>query len=371
MKICFLSKSLDIRGGIGRYTRDIVENISRQKGVEAIVLTEKKSGHKLEKAILRPSLLLRDLLNLFVNVFKIRKYIKKCDIVHALDGYPYGVIIALANIGINKKLIINGVGTYSVLPLDESIKKFLLKLAYKKADKILCISKFTENQILKRVKLDNVIVINLGVDYDKFAKPHKNIYGTIQKRKTILSVVGGLKRRKGLHISISAVAGAKKKYTNIKYYIVGSQTDDREYFNELKNLVRKYNLEENIEFIENLSDSNLINLYYKSDVFLLTSININDNDFEGFGLVYLEAGACGKPAIGTFNCGAEDAIINNATGLLVPQNDIQKTAEAILKILDNPELAKKLGENGRKRALQMSWDNVVKKYIKEYKKLLL
>jgi len=51
---------------------------------------------------------------------------------------------------------------------------------------------------------------------------------------------------------------------------------------------------------------------------------------------------------------------------LVPQNDIHKTAEAILKLLDNFELAKKMGENGEKRAQEMDWENVVKKYIEIY-----
>lgn len=372
MRICFLNKNLDIIGGVGRYGRDIVDSISRQKGVEAIVLTEGKSGHKLEKPILRESLLLRDLLNLFVNAFKIRKYIKKCDIIHALDGYPYGVIAALANIGTGKKLVINGIGTYTILPFENPIKKVLLMWAYKQANKVLCISSYTEKQLLKKVKINSTIVVNHGVNYEKFNRSilSKALNQRESTRpKVVLSVAGGLKCRKGIHIAIPAVAEVKKKYPDIKYYIVGSQSDDREYFNKLKDLVKKYDLVRNVIFLENLSDEQLIQLYYSADLFLLTSINIQ-NDFEGFGLVYLEAGACGKPAIGTFNCGAEDAIIDNITGLLVPQKDVEKTSEAILKLLDNPDLAKKLGENGKKRARQMSWDKVAKKYIKEYKKIL-
>lgn len=131
-------------------------------------------------------------------------------------------------------------------------------------------------------------------------------------------------------------------------------------------MVKEHNLGKNVKFFQNISDEDLIKLYYQADVFLLTPINIDNNNFEGFGLVYLEAGACGKPVIGTLGCGAEDAVVNGVTGLLVPQNNIKKTAEAILNLLDNSELAKKLGESGKKRAQQMSWDNVVKKYIKVY-----
>ena len=84
-------------------------------------------------------------------------------------------------------------------------------------------------------------------------------------------------------------------------------------------------------------------------------------------MVYLEANACGKPVIGTYNCGAEDAIKDGFNGFLVPQNNIEKTSQAVLKILDNPDLAKKLGINGKKKAQDMNWQNTVEKYMKIYK----
>jgi len=266
----------------------------------------------------------------------------------------------LANIGLNKKLIISGIGTYSVLPLDEPIKKWFLRWAYKRADKIICISSFTEKQILKRINLHNTVVINHGVDYNKFQIDYRE-----QNKEKIILSVGALKPRKGYHISIPAIAEVKKKYPDIKYYIVGGKPQKI-----YTDLVKSLNLEKNVEFLQDLFDEELIKLYCKSNIFLLASITINDNDFEGFGLVYLEAGACGKPVIGAHGSGAEDAIIDGETGILVPQNDVQKTAEAILKLLDDPELAKKMGENGKKFAKKMDWDNVIKKYIKTYEKEL-
>ena len=208
------------------------------------------------------------------------------------------------------------------------------------------------------------IVINDGINFDKFSN-----YKFIKKREChpqVLSV-GILKHRKGYHISILAIAEVKKKHPNIKYYIVGNH-DSKIYWNTLKSVVAKYALENNVIFLENIKDEQLIDLYYASDVFVLVSVNINDN-FEGFGLVYLEAGACGKPVIGTYGCGAEDAVIDGETGILVPQNDIKKTAEAILRLLDNPELTQRMGENGKKRAKEMDWDNVAKKYTEVYKEI--
>lgn len=356
MKICFLNQNLNIYAGVGRYGRDIINNISQVKDMEIIVLTEEKSDDNFNFSILSPSFRLRQLPYIFINALRIRKYIKKCDIIHALDGYPYGVIATLANIGLNKKLIINGIGTYSVLPLDKPIKCSLLRWAYKKANKVLCISKFTEKQILNRVKLNNTIIINHGVDYDKFQVNYQK-----QNTEKIVLSVGALKMRKGYHVSIPAIAEVKKKYPEIKYYIVGGKPTEM-----YLNLVEKYNLKENVRFFYNISDEELIKLYYDADIFLLTPVTINDNDFEGFGLVYLEAGACGRPVIGTYDCGAEEAIINNTTGILISQNDVRATTEAVLKLLNNPDLAEKMGQNGKEFAKKMSWSNMTKEYIKIY-----
>ncbi len=359
MKVCFLAKTLDEKRGEGRFALELINSLKKDKEIELVVLTEVDDHSDLAKPILKKSLGLNHILNIFINAFRARKYVKTCDIIHALDGYPYGVIAALTVIGLKKRVIITGVGTYTILPLDKSIIKILTKWAYKRVYKILCISNFTKDQILKRIKLDNIDVISLGVDYDKFQKVIA-LEGNGSK-KIILSV-GALKPRKGYHISIPAIVKIKKRYPNIKYYIVGGRPPKI-----YSDLVKNLKLEKNIEFLENLSDEELIKLYYQSDIFLLVPVTINDNDFEGFGLAYLEAGACGKPVIGTYNCGAEDAIINNKTGFLVSPNDINATSKFILKLLDDSGLARGMGKEGRIFAQKMSWDNVIKKYLSFYK----
>ncbi|MFC1700634.1 glycosyltransferase family 4 protein [Patescibacteria group bacterium] len=372
MKICFLTNTLNIDSGWGRYSWEVVRRIEKEKDVKIIVLTENFFNNSLEKPILKNSC--KNLFFIFYSAIKARRYIKQCDIIHCLDAYPYGIIGALANIGLNKKLIVNGVGSYSVAPLSplekggllrkiyRVLKKNLLKWTYVKTDSIPCISSFFEKQILKLIILKNTKVVHLGIDFDKF-QISNYIIKKDKKDKIILSV-GELKRRKGYHISIPAIVEVRKKYPNLKYYIVGHQKN-KPFFNKLKKLAEKHQLENNIIFLQGISDKELIKLYHQSDLFLLTSVNIGLH-FEGFGLVYLEANACGKPVIGTYNCGAEDAIKNEFNGLLVQQNNIKNTSDAILKILDNPELAQELGENGIKRAKEMSWQNTVKEYIKIY-----
>lgn len=369
MRVCFLTNTTDEKSGWGRYSRAIIQKM-KERGIDCAVFVEAASDAQ-EKPLLNKSL--QSVFFLFLSALKIRKRLKNCDIIHCLDGYPYGVIGTLANVGLKKKLIINGVGTYSVAPLYQRRTSLLLKWAYRRADKILCISHYTLNEIQKKMPgLNNLEFVPLGVDLKKFSNLAGNgVFNRIkrnfkeaQKDDKIIMSVGALKSRKGYHISIPAVAEVIKEMPNIKYYIIGDQSS-KSYFEKLKQIIRKNNIEEHVFFLQNISDEDLIQYYYDADLFLLTPVNA-DHHFEGFGLVYLEASACGMPVIGTLNCGAEDAVQNGMTGILVPQSDIEKTAEAIKKIFKDPFLAKQLGENGKKYAAEMSWDKTVDKILKAY-----
>jgi phosphatidyl-myo-inositol dimannoside synthase len=352
--VLVITKTLSIDDGQGRYSVDLINRLLK---FYRLIVFCRDFADASKRYVDCRNIEFHKLNNRFFS-FKFLKLAGKADFIHSFSDFPYCLMPFWFNFLVRKPVFITVHGTYGVFPLENPINGFFLRRAYKKARKIFCISNFTKNQIMKRIKLDNLEVINNGVDYDKFQIIKKSESGT---GTGIVLSVGALKPRKGYHISIPAVAEVKKIYPDIKYYIVGGKPTD--FYSDL---VKKYNLEKNIKFFINISDDELIDLYHQSDVFLLPSITFNDNDFEGFGLVYLEAGACGKPVIGTYGCGAEDAIIDGETGFLVPQSDIKMTSGAILKLINNPSLAQEMGESGRKRARQMSWENVVKKYIQTY-----
>jgi glycosyltransferase involved in cell wall biosynthesis len=348
MKICFLINDMNPKAGWGRYANDLISAV-RGAGHEVVILKAEDDGFD-GLPVLRG--------NLFLLSLKVRKYLAHCDIIHALDGYPYGIIATLANLGLNKKLVITIQGTYSVAPLYNFVTGPMLKWAYKKADKIISISQYTKKEILEKIDLRDIEVINHGIDFEKFHKLSED-----SKEKFILGV-GALKYRKGYHISIPAFAEAKKEFPDLKYKIVGSQKDAK-YFDKLKDLVREYGIENDVEFLTGLSDESLSDLYRRAKIFVLTSVNENHH-FEGFGLVFLEAAAAGLPVIGTLNNGIEDAVKDNYNGILVPQNDIEKTAKAIADIIKNENLRKKMSLNSIAWAKNHDWEKVVVKYIKAY-----
>lgn len=87
-------------------------------------------------------------------------------------------------------------------------------------------------------------------------------------------------------------------------------------------------------------------------------------DMEGFGLVYLEAAACGKPVVASAVGGAADAVVPDETGLIVNPHEPQSIAAALCQLLREPQLAKRLGEAGRQRVLrEFTWDRTVEQLM--------
>jgi len=339
MKICYLIDNINPKHGGGRYAGDLIAAVKKE-GYEVTVLE----------------------VNSILDTVKVRKYCKNCDIIHAIDGYPYGVVAALANIGLTKKVVITVQGTYAVAPLYSFSKAALVKWAYKKADMIVAISRYTKKEILKKVSVQNIEVINHGVYFDEIYKE------PIESEEKFILSVGGLKYRKGYHISIPAFALAKKEIPDLKYKIISGYKDDV-YFGELKKIAARCGVEKDVEFLSGMSDESRNDLYRKAKLFILTSVNENHH-FEGFGLVFLEAAAAGLPVIGTLDNGIEDAVKNNFNGILVPQNDIKAAAEALLKILKDERWRKELSLNSFSWAKDNDWSKAGVKYVGVYQSIV-
>lgn len=356
MKILYLLHNLDSNNGWGRFAKEFISRMIKA-GIKAKILTEIGSKFPEEKVILRRSW------SALPTSFKVRQYFKRADIdlVHSFEGNPYAIIAYLAGFGLNKKHIITANGAYSVQPLYRFLTKTILKRAYRKAKKIVCVSRYVEKEIKRKVNLNNTEVITLGVDFKKFSGNRKT------GSEPFILGVGNLGFRKGYHISIPAFAEVAKRIPGIKYYIAGKI--NKELLNEYQRIIEKHKLQNRIIFLGSLNDKELRELYLSAELFILTSVNI-EHHFEGFGLVFLEAASAGLPVIGTSGCGIVDAVSENKNGFLVPQNNIKATARAMLKILTNPDLKNRFSKNSIEWAKENSWDNVIKKYIKVYEDVI-
>ena len=341
MKIIYFTSNLEGKDGWSRHSLGVIEYF--KKKYEAVVLVSRLDPdlnikqlqvlREPEVYLAKPWLVLWDLL-------KVRKVISKLSrssdgniVVHFLLE-PYALFLPFLKKRFKAVLTLHG--TYSIIPLKSIKTGFLAKKYIKLVDKIIAVSSFTRDFFIKEypdlVPRDKFEVINNGINFSARGGP---AFGwrvgqslKTDKTKRIL-FVGMIKNRKGVHNLLGAVAKLRTKFKDFQVDVIGKYKENSAYFKKLKEIVRENNLEDCVYFRGKVSGEELDRYYRRSDVLVMPSVNEGYN-FEGFGIVYLEANMFGVPVIGSINSGAEDAIIDGKTGFLVDPYDHKVLAEKIL-----------------------------------------
>jgi glycosyltransferase involved in cell wall biosynthesis len=361
MKICYINNTLDESTGQGRLAFEMVKG-AIDNGIEVTALVRESSGLSYEKVLLgSPKTILK-------NYFKIRNVLKECDIIHAFDGWVSSVAGFWCSVGLKKKLVVTGVGSATVKPLYSPIKRFLLSKSYQGADSFVAISRYTAQEVKKIVPGLDVEIINPGVTIPAAHNCDPNTTKEIEKLKPYILSVGTLKERKGYKFSVPAFIELKKKMPDLNYVVVVNNRLDKPYTSSMIKFINNHNQDNKIRVLNHISQECLDELYRHAELFML--LPQNDNfDFEGFGMVFTEAAVWGVPSISTLGNGSEDAVLDQKTGLLIPQGEIKMAVAAAEKILFNKELRNSLGQNALGYARGLSWDSMVQKYLSIYSKI--
>ncbi|UCD85134.1 MAG: glycosyltransferase family 4 protein [Deltaproteobacteria bacterium] len=242
-------------------------------------------------------------------------------------------------------------------------KKRLLDRIISRSSRLIVNSKYTL-RILDglNVHRDKCEVIYPGVELGFFRRI--SVSPEIIKRynlenKRIILFVGRLIKRKGVDNVLLALPKVIEKIPNLKYLIVGKGDDEI----RLRKIVEDVGLDRYVDFLGYISREDLLHVYNTSDVFVMASREVkSQSTIEGFGIVYLEANACGVPVVGGRSGGIPEAVIDGETGLLVDSDNIEEISQAILRILKDEHFARELGEKGRQRAeAEFSWDKITKR----------
>jgi len=243
-------------------------------------------------------------------------------------------------------------------------RALVLPLLVTYSDKIICSSAdYARNSDIApfyRKFNDKFSIIPYGVDLDKF-KMGDDKREEIRNRHILF--VGGLDKAhyfKGLEMLLNAFA----IISNDDYYlsIVGSG-DMRRYYEDLAKSLR---ISDRVSFYDRVNDDELANYYQKSDVLVLPSINTG----EAFGLVLLEAMASCRPVIASDLPGVRSVFTDGKEGYLVKPGNSDDLAEKITRILGDDNLAKRMGQAGRKTAEEKySWNKSAADLLEIYKGL--
>lgn len=290
-------------------------------------------------------------INIIKNCIKIKKIIKNenISIIHS----HHRMAALYARLCSNKKniLIANAHNTFKN-------KKFLTKVAYKNT-KIIAVGNQVKNNLVNYFKIpkDNVTVIHNAI------KPFNGKIDLIdifveekKKGNFIIGNIGRLSEQKGMEYFIEAASIIHKKNKNVKFFIVGTGED----LKKLENMADKLLPKDVLKFLGYRSD--IQNIISQLDLIVLSSL------WEGLPLTPIEAFSVGKTIVATAVDGTTEIVNNNINGILVHERNSKELAEAIIKLIENNKLRKKL-ENLALNTYnkEFSYDKLKEKYIKYYK----
>lgn len=213
------------------------------------------------------------------------------------------------------------------------------KELFEYASKIIVVSKVMESQLVAIGCPKEKLVLNTYGPNDSFLE----IDPTLEDEAFIS--IGRFTDKKAPYYTILAFEKVVKKFPNAKLIMAGDGT----LRNTCVNLVRHYNLEKNVDFVGIITPEHYQLYLTTCRAFVQHSITAINGDMEGTPLAILEASAAAIPVISTNHAGIPDVIIHNETGLLVNEHDINGMAKNMLTVLENRNMAVKMGIAGRER----------------------
>lgn len=307
------------------------------------------------------------LVYLFQAYFFSRKLIKKAkksekpfDMTHSFFTVPCGFISLLLKWQYKLPYIVSLRGSdvpgYSDrFSLMYKLYTPVIKLIWKKSNAVISNSQGLKELALKSRPNQEMGIIYNGIDIDIF-KPD----GSKRQEGKFVITTGATRiaTRKGIKYLIEAIKNLSPKYPQMLARIMGEGEGKQ----ELKELVEKYSLQKNVEFLGRMPIHNLFPFYQEANVFVLPSLN------EGMCNALLEALGAGLPVIMTPTGGAEELIKDGVNGYIIKFKDAKDIAEKLEKMINDRELCRKMGEESRRIAETMSWKSVADKYHNLYKK---
>jgi len=202
-------------------------------------------------------------------------------------------------------------------------------------------------------------VVYPGVDASRF---HPQQDGSAIRNRyakggeLLILSVGRLQRRKGHDLAIQALRRLSTSGLSIRYLIVGTGKEEE----RLRNLAEAEGVGDRVHFVGQVSDAELPSYYAACDIFLLPN-RLDGNDVEGFGIVFLEAQATSRPAVGGRSGGVPEAIAEGETGFLVEGTDADELAAVLWRLSESSEIRRRLGAAGRARVLEhFTWERAAR-----------
>jgi glycosyltransferase involved in cell wall biosynthesis len=304
---------------------------------------------------------------LFRGLTKAKKLLKQksIDIVHhmlpAVFNYTFSPLALLVG-DLRPPFVFGPLSAhYYERPLNERIllplTSRLHKRTVQKSRRIITVTNQVKNLYTTWVNEEKMSVVPFGVDTELF----KPAQGTEQQEEFEILYAGSLYALKGVPFLIRAIAHVRKKKIKANLTIVGEGAQK----GALTALAKALRIEKHVKFEGFVPNSKMPRYYNCCDIFCFPTLG------EPFGKAVAEAMACGKPVIATNIGGPAEIIQDGVDGILVPPSNPEAIAQQIVRLIENRNERRRLGERARETALnRFSWSKIAEKYHQLYSELL-
>lgn len=277
----------------------------------------------------------------------VSRHLKEADVVHLHGINFFSDFFAITKIFHGKKMVLSTHGG-----IFHTNKKSIFKKAYffgwcrialRAFEKIICVSKNDFELFSKIVSCEKLVLIENGIDFEKFSKAKK------EKTKNSFVFLGRMSRNKRIGLLIDAFAELKKKRKDFELHIAGMDFDNLT--EELKRKAEEKDIAEKVFFHGEISERELLELLGSAEFFVSAS------EYEGFGLTALEAMAAGCIPLLNKIDSFKNFVENGKNGFIVDFEKSAETAEKIFEITGMEKNSKRaLLEKAIARAKEFSWE---------------
>lgn len=236
----------------------------------------------------------------------------------------------------------------------------MLRAAYKRCDLVICNSRFTVDRAGRYVPQDRLHVMHPGVDLseydgaDQAGRQWRHAAGL--NDKLVVLCVGRMDPRKNHAALVRAMVQLKDDVPTAHLVLVGEGRER----GGLEQIVAAGGITDRVTFAGAVDGQTKRAMFGGCDVFAMPAVRAG-TDVEGFGIVFIEAGACGKPVLAGCEGGQVDAVVDGQTGLIVDGTQQDQVTRALRTLLTDASLRAKMGQAGRAHARQLDWSVLVQR----------
>lgn len=353
-------------GGIGTYAREIA-SAATELGARVTVVAPDYSECSLEIDRSLPFQLYRfrgglhSMRNLPAKILLAynRVRIEDYDVIHAAD-WPFFIPLALSRHRTQARLLMTVHGS-EINETQTPLKRFAIRAAgvFGPRTEVAANSRFTRELFRERftIESERISAIPLGVS-DFWFGPRKNRKATrhaygVGLDKIVMVTVARLTRRKGHLMTLAALSRLPDELRRRIAWLVIGPNGEADYVEEFRDMIETADCE--VHLLGSLPNEKIRDIYGASDFFCLTGIPDSLGRVEGFGLVYLEAGAGGLPSVATAIGGVPDAVLADETGVLI-EPDVEAVAQAITELAEDSNTRSILAAGAATHARALSWE---------------